>query len=204
MKKIRLVVYILLLTAMLASCSSEPEKDEGDVVLTDAQLKGFDNKILSTLANDGFVFNVKKQSEKLTELPVTIELYKKGKLAGPLLEADIIGSEGEKKTKFMIAKQLFDDDKDVKQKWIIASFSHEIESSFEGLEDKITGPSPFSMASTYAKLPLKLNKGEKKTIAAFVSTNFNGIAESDLEAVLKNPKATSKYERVYLIRIEAK
>lgn len=204
MKKIFLVVYILLLAAMFAGCSSKPIKSEGDVVVKDPKLKGFDKQILSTLTNDSFVFDIETHSEKITELPVSIELYKEGKLVGPILKSSAITPEGEKKVRLMIAKQIIDDDKAAKQNWTIASFSGGVNSFFSGLEDKITTPSALSMASTYADLPLELNKGEKKTIAAMVSTSLNGIVTSDLQAVLENPKATSTFDLVYLVRIEAK
>ena len=203
MKKIRLVVYILLLAAIVAGCSSKPTEGNNAVVLKEVHLKDFEESLLTKLADDSFVFDIEDNSKGKANLSISIELYKDGKLAYPLLESRMKMTEKGKINRLMIAKQTFGDGH-IKQKWIIANITDDSVSSSDGLEDRVNGPTPFSHAATYADLPLEIKKGEKKTIAAMVSTSQNGIATRDLEAVLNNPKATSKFTRAYLVRIEAK
>lgn len=206
MKMMRLVVYILVLGAVLAGCSEKlaDTKKKGDIILREVKVSEKDKMITETLSDHSFLFDVERGSKtKLESAPITIELYENGKFKQNMLDTGLSDTNPKDKIRLLVASQSIDDSKHFLQKWVISSMNDGGYIHAEGTDSIGSDDSDQSMSTIYSNLPLTINKGEKKSIAAIVSTKKNGIATGDLEAVLKDPKAASKFDRVYLIRMAA-
>jgi|GEM_PF-6608744 len=203
LKYFRTVICLLVLCIFLPACSATPTSKEpkGDVVLHPVKLNEFEENILGFTTDWSFVFDLQRNKD-IGEIAITVELYKKGQSTGPVLEGGVLGDKkGEKPLRIAMARQTFDEGR---QKWLLGYLYDGGRGELGGIEDIPKRDNTIAHASTTAELPLAINKGEKKTIAAFVSTKVNGIATRDLEDVLKDPKATAKFDQVYLVQVELK
>jgi len=203
MRYFRTGLCLLILCVFLTACSPTPASKEpkGDVVLRPVKLNEFEENILGFTTDWSFVFDLQRNKD-IGEIAITVELYKRGQSTGPILEGGILDDKkSEKPLRIAMARQTIEEGR---QKWLLGYFNDGVRSELSGIEDIPKGDNTIAGASTQTELPLAINKGEKKTIAAFVSTKDNGIATRDLEDLLKNPKTTSKFDRVYLVQAELK